>query len=61
MKSKAMSERREKKMRRVIRKQYGEQLVKIANEKVKIIKTKPKIIPMWLWKLLLSIFIKKTI
>lgn len=56
-----MSERQEKKMRREIRKQYGATLLKIAEERARLIKKCPKWLPRFVWSMLLSIFVKKQI
>ncbi len=48
-------------MRREIRKQYGAQLIKIAQERAQLIKSKPKWLPRFMWVVILSIFVKKQI
>jgi len=55
-----MSQRKEKRARKILReevRQYQADTRQLITENAKIIKTKPKWIPMFLWMWLLSFFI----
>jgi hypothetical protein len=51
-------EKKRRKMLRVSLQTYQEMLRQTAFENAKIIKPKPKFIPMWIWLFLLGFFIK---
>ena len=53
-----MSEKNEKRIRREIRKQYGKTLNEVANMNARMLKAKPKYVPMFIWVQLLGIFVK---
>jgi hypothetical protein len=57
-----MSQKQEKKMRKVFRKrfedQYKKTAIQLATEREHFLKKKPDIIPMWIWVKLLKIFIR---
>ena len=53
-----MSGKQEKKLRRLLRKQYGQTIKEIAEVNARMLKTKPRWIPMFVWLWGASFFVK---
>lgn len=53
-----MSQKRTKKLRQMMRKEYAKDIRDIAEINGRFLKTKPRWVPMWLWMKGLKIFVK---
>lgn len=53
-----MSQNKDKKRRKEIRRLYGDMVEVMSEENARIIKPKPKLFPYFLWRFLIGFFIK---
>ena len=53
-----MSHKEAKKLRKYFRKEYMAEAHRLADQHMKILKTKPKLVPMFIWVFFLKIFIR---